>query len=205
MPDSATLLLFIPTMFLVSISPGMCMTLAMTLGLYVGIRKTLWMMVGELLGVALVAVSSVLAVAILIDAYPILLTLLKWIGAAYLLYLGIQTWSSKMSFTNESDFGTSITKTSLFLQGFATAIANPKGWVFMIALLPPLITPNKPMFIQTSVFVAIILVSELVCMMLYASSGRALRTFFMKNNNDKWMNRITSLLLIMVSLWLVVS
>ena len=205
MPDSATLLLFIPTMFLVSISPGMCMTLAMTLGLYVGIRKTLWMMVGELLGVALVVVSSVLAVAMLIDAYPILLKLLKWIGAAYLLYLGIQTWSNKLSFTNESNLSTSITKTSLFLQGFATAIANPKGWAFMIALLPPLITPNKPMFIQTSVFVAIILVSELVCMMLYASSGRALRTFFMKNNNDKWMNRITSLLLILVSLWLVAS
>lgn len=205
MPDPSTLLLFIPTMFLVSISPGMCMTLAMTLGLYVGIRKTLWMMLGELIGVAIVAVSSVLAVALLIVAYPILLTLLKWVGSAYLLYLGVQTWSSKMSFTNDSDVGTSITRSNLFLQGFVTAIANPKGWAFMVALLPPLITPTKPMFIQTSVLVAIILISEFVCMMLYASSGRALRTFFMKNNNDKWMNRITSLLLILVGLWLVAS
>lgn len=57
--NSALLGLFIPTFFFVSITPGMNMTLALTLGMSVGYRRTLWMMVGELLGVALVAVSAV--------------------------------------------------------------------------------------------------------------------------------------------------
>ena len=48
---------FVPTFFLVSLTPGMCMTLAMTLGMTQGVKRTLWMMVGELLGVGLVAVS----------------------------------------------------------------------------------------------------------------------------------------------------
>lgn len=48
MPDFALLAVFIPTFFFVSITPGMCMTLAMTLGMSIGVRRTLWMMLGEL-------------------------------------------------------------------------------------------------------------------------------------------------------------
>ena len=51
MIDVAALAVFIPTFFFVSITPGMCMTLAMTLGMSIGVRRTLWMMIGELLGV----------------------------------------------------------------------------------------------------------------------------------------------------------
>jgi polysaccharide export outer membrane protein len=61
MPTFATLAVFIPTIFFISITPGMCMTLAMTLGLKVGLRRTLWMMLGEVFGVALVAVLAVVA------------------------------------------------------------------------------------------------------------------------------------------------
>ena len=50
--------LFIPTFLFVSITPGMCMTLALTVGISQGVRRALWMMLGELLGVALVATGS---------------------------------------------------------------------------------------------------------------------------------------------------
>lgn len=53
-------MIFIPTFIAVSLTPGMCMTLAMSLGMSVGLKRALWMMSGELLGVGLVAVSSVL-------------------------------------------------------------------------------------------------------------------------------------------------
>ncbi|MEL0099452.1 MAG: LysE family translocator, partial [Opitutae bacterium] len=46
--------LFIPTFFFVSATPGLCMTLALSLGMTVGVRRTLWMMAGELVGVAIV-------------------------------------------------------------------------------------------------------------------------------------------------------
>ena len=48
MPELSLLLIFIPTWFLVSLSPGLCMSLAMTLGMTVGYKKTLWMMLGEI-------------------------------------------------------------------------------------------------------------------------------------------------------------
>ena len=51
------LAVFIPTFFCVSLTPGMCMTLAMTLGMTIGVHRTFWMMYGELLGVGLVAAA----------------------------------------------------------------------------------------------------------------------------------------------------
>lgn len=66
----------------VSITPGMNMTLALTLGMSVGYRRTLWMMVGELLGVALVAVSAVVGIAAVMLRYPDIFTLFKIVGQA---------------------------------------------------------------------------------------------------------------------------
>jgi len=62
----ALLSAFIPTFFFVSITPGMCMTLAMTLGMTIGVKRALWMMLGELAGVAMVATLSAIGVAALL-------------------------------------------------------------------------------------------------------------------------------------------
>ncbi|MDX1269520.1 MAG: LysE family transporter, partial [Oceanisphaera sp.] len=77
-------MVFIPTFFFVSITPGMCMTLALSLGMTVGVRRTLWMMVGELVGVGLVACLAVVGVAAVMLQYPQLFQLLKYGGGLYL-------------------------------------------------------------------------------------------------------------------------
>ena len=58
MPSLSVLSVFVPTFFLVSLTPGMCMTLAMVLGMTQGVKRALWMMLGELVGVGLVAFSA---------------------------------------------------------------------------------------------------------------------------------------------------
>ncbi len=145
MPDLAILAVFIPTFFFVSITPGMCMTLAMTLGMSIGVRRTLWMMLGELVGVALVAIAAVMGVASVMLNYPDAFAILKWIGGAYLAYIGINMWRSKgkMAIVEGQQTDSSISNYALISQGFVTAIANPKGWAFMISLLPPFISVDK--------------------------------------------------------------
>ena len=93
MPDLAVLAVFIPTFFFVSITPGMCMTLAMTLGMSIGVRRTMWMMIGELIGVAIVAIAAVFGVAGIMLNYPDVFEVLKWIGGGYLAYIGVNTVS----------------------------------------------------------------------------------------------------------------
>lgn len=205
--DSALLLAFIPTFFFVSITPGMCMTLALTLGMSIGYRRTLWMMAGELVGVGVVSVAAVLGIASIMLNYPWLFTGFKFVGAAYLFYLGVQMWRSKGKLAISTDSQSQATSNDwdLVVQGFVTAIANPKGWAFMISLLPPFINSSKALVPQLSILVSIILVSEFVCMTLYATGGKSLKHLLGQADNVRLMNRIAGTLMMGVGVWLFVS
>ena len=206
MVDSTLIATFIPTFFLVSISPGMCMTLALTLGMTIGLRKSLWMMLGELLGVATVTLAAIAGVSQLMINQPSLFIYLKLAGAAFLIYTAIQIWTAKHKLAVSTDSKTqNYTKFALFNQGLFTAISNPKGWAFMVSLLPPFINPTLDLLPQVSVLLAIILISELICMLIYASGGKKLRQLLQFENNLTILNRLSASLIFGVGLWLIVS
>jgi len=199
------LVVFIPTFFFVSLTPGMCMTLAMTLGMSIGLKRTFYMMAGELVGVGIVALSSVVGVATIMLKYPDIFTVFKYVGGAYLGYLGVQMWLSrgKMAVsTCNAEKSFSISNKALVIQGFVTAIANPKGWAFFISLLPPFINQTQPLVPQISVLLFIILSLEFICLIIYASGGSTLRKFLQKSDNVKLMNKVAGTLMIGVGVWL---
>ena len=200
----ALLSLFIPTFFFVSITPGMCMTLALSLGMSVGVRRSLHMMWGELIGVGLVASAAALGVAALMLQFPEAFLFLKLGGGAYLGWLGIQMWQSKGKLVMPEP-GSEVAvqgNLQLALNGFITAIANPKGWAFFVTLLPPFLNQSQPLAPQLSVLVAMILLLEFMCLIIYASGGKALRHLLMDRGNVKLMNRIAGSLMIGVGVWL---
>lgn len=201
------LLVFIPTFFLVSITPGMCMTLALSMGMSIGLKKTFYMMYGELLGVALVATSSVIGVATIMLKYPSVFLFLKYGGGLYLGYLGIQMWMSKgkMALKLDKECNFNISKKSLAMQGFITAIANPKGWAFFIALLPPFIDDSLPMITQLPMLIFLILLLEFSCLIIYASGGSTLRRILQDSSNVKLINKIAGSLMICIGVWLASS
>ena len=67
----------------------------------------------------------------------------------------------------------------LMSQGFVTAIANPKGWAFFVALLPPFLDASRPLDSQLTVLIAIILTLEFICLLIYAAGGRTLKAILM--------------------------
>lgn len=207
MIDWALLLLFIPTFFLVSITPGMCMTLAMTLGMTIGLRRTFAMMWGELIGVAAIALAAVVGVAAVMLRYPEVFSVVKYLGGAYLAWLGIQMWRSrgKMAIDLDDPKEANMTSRELAWQGFMTAIANPKGWAFMVVLLPKFLNADLAVSPQIAAIIAVIVVCELVCMTIYASGGKTLRYFLEKSGNVRIMNRISGSLMIGVGIWLAAS
>jgi len=204
MADVALLTLFVPTFFFVSITPGLCMTLALTMGMTLGLRTTLWMMAGELVGVGLVAAAAVLGVAATVTQYPELFIYIKYGGGAYLAFLGVQMWLSRgrMSIRLDGSQPRQPRRVELALQGFVTAVSNPKAWAFMIALLPPFIVVDKPLAGQLSLLVAVILVLEFACLVIYASGGKTLRKFLQNTGNVRLLNRIAGSLMIGVGGWL---
>jgi homoserine/homoserine lactone efflux protein len=205
--DLSILLIFIPTFFLVSITPGMCMTLAMTLGMTIGLRRTLWMMLGEMAGVGIVAILAVWGVAAIMLRSPDIFVMLKWGGGIYLAYLGAQMWrpKGKMAIPDSSSEPQQVGRSQLIGQGFVTAIANPKGWAFMISLLPPFIQPNHSIILQLGLLVGIIVISEFLCMTIYATGGKTLRVFLKKSGNVRLLNKISGTLMIGVGIWLISS
>ena len=207
MLDITLLLLFIPTFFLVSITPGMCMTLAMTLGMSVGIKKTLWMMWGELLGVAIVAIAAVIGVSAVMLQHPQTFSVLKLIGAGYLAFIGINMWRSrgKLALSSNNVITQNIKRSTLFKQGLITAIANPKGWAFMVSLLPPFINPELSLPPQLAMLLLIILISEFICMMIYAAGGSTIGKLLTKGKNIKIMNKVSGTLMMFVAIWLGLS
>ncbi|MCR1811799.1 LysE family translocator [Sulfurospirillum sp. hDNRA2] len=201
--DFSIMALFLPTFFFVSVTPGMCMTLAMSLGMSIGLKRTFYMMAGELIGVAIVALSSVIGVAAIMINHPDIFTIFKYAGGLYLGYLGVQLWLNRGKMAlSEMHCTPNISAFSLATQGFITAIANPKGWAFFIALLPPFINQTKPLIPQVSVLLAIILVLEFICLIIYASGGSTMRKFLQKSNNVRLMNRVAGTLMFGVGVWL---
>ena len=182
------------------------MTLALSLGMTIGVRRTLWMMAGELVGVALVALATLAGVATIMLAYPEIFVIFKLVGGAYLTFLGIQLWQSKgaMAITRETSKPDLMTRTQLATQGFVTAIANPKGWALFVALLPPFIDYQLPITAQIIILLSMLII-EFTCLIAYASGGRLLSGFQKKRSNFNLINRIAGSLVIGVATWLSLS
>jgi len=198
--------LLVPTFLVVSLTPGMCMTLSLSLGMTIGLRRTLWMMYGELIGVGSVAAASVVGVATLALQYPTIFMLVKLAGGLYLGFLGVQLWLSRGRLAVHDGLARTccLSDFQLALQGFVTAVANPKGWAFCISLLPPFIDQRQPLLIQLSVMLAVILVIEFCSMVLYASGGRTLNRLLQRGGHVRLLNRVAGTVMLIVAIWLAV-
>jgi homoserine/homoserine lactone efflux protein len=150
----------------------------------------------------------VLGVASIMLNYPQVFEILKYAGGAYLCYIGINMWRAKgkMAVIDPSQIQAKVpakvSRVTLISQGFITAIANPKGWAFMISLLPPFISVDKAVAPQLAVLLGIIMVTESVSMLAYAAGGKSLRLFLTRGDNIRWLNRIAGSLMIAVGFWL---
>jgi len=200
--DLTLLITFAASFFLVAMSPGLCMTLAMSLGISIGVRRTMWMMLGELTGIALVATCAVIGVAALLLNAPAVFAVFKWVGAAYLLYMGWLTWHSEPKRPEQLAGDGRRTRSSLIVQGFVTAVSNPKAWAFLVALLPPFVDQSRPLAPQLLALLAIMLVIEFISLQIYAHGGRALSEQLHRRGKARWLNRIAGVLMAGVGVWL---
>ncbi|MBU2180461.1 MAG: LysE family translocator, partial [Gammaproteobacteria bacterium] len=78
-------------------------------------------------------------------------------------------------------------------------------WAFHMALLPPFIDAKLPFWPQLAALLAIILLLEFGCLLLYASGGKAMRLIFAQEHNVRLLNRIAGSLMLGVGVWLALS
>ncbi|MGQ3193541.1 MAG: LysE family translocator [Hydrogenophaga sp.] len=134
-----------------SLSPGPNGLLALTHGVLHGQRKTLFTIFGGTLGFVAVIALSMFGIGALLQTSLVWLTALKWLGGAYLVWLGIQVWRSPpvgVQLTEGDRAGPARSGGSLFRQGALSAVTNPKGILFFAAFLPQFIDPHRSLLLQ---------------------------------------------------------
>src|SRR5262245_40687050 len=148
-----------------SLSPGPNGLLALTHGFLHGRRKTLYTIFGGALGFVIVIALSMFGIGALLKASLVWLTVMKWVGGAYLVWLGIQVWRSPPIGVAIEGRAAPRAGWSLFRQGALSALTNPKGLLFFAAFLPQFIDPARSLWLQfvvmASTFAAIEIATEL--------------------------------------------
>ena len=158
-----------------SLSPGPNGLLALTHGALHGPRMALFTILGSSLGFVLVIALSVFGIGALIAASLAWLTVLKWMGGAYLVWLGIQVWRSPPIAVELASAGRPVFGLSLFRQGFLSAATNPKVILFFTAFLPQFIDPGRGLMVQFAVMAGTFVATEVVTEYVLASAADRIR------------------------------
>lgn len=158
-----------------SLSPGPNSLLAMTHGALHGTRMTLFTVAGGALGFIVLIALSMFGIAALIQSSIVWLTLLKWVGGAYLVWLGIQVWRSPPLDLEVAASSERPNVASLFWQGALAATTNPKGILFFAAFLPQFIDPARSLVIQFLVMAGTFVMTEVITEVGLASTAHRIR------------------------------
>jgi threonine/homoserine/homoserine lactone efflux protein len=146
-----TWLVYLAAAIGLSLSPGPNGLLALTHGALHGRRKALFTISGGVLGFVILIALSMFGIGALLQASIVWLTVLKWVGGAYLVWLGIQVWRSPPMQVQATDGVEGRPGWSLFKDGLLSAVTNPKALLFFAAFLPQFIDPHRNLVVQFAV------------------------------------------------------
>ena len=152
--ELGTWLLYTAAALGLSLTPGPNGLLALTHGALYGVRRTVSTIAGGALGFTIIIALSLFGIGALLAASAGLLTVLKWVGGAYLVWLGIQVWRSPPLGLQQDSGARVITAAALFRQGLLAAVTNPKGILFFVAFLPQFLSTDLPLLGQFAVMAA---------------------------------------------------
>lgn len=141
--------LYVLTEGALSLSPGPAVMLVIAYGLTQGARRSVFASLGILSANTIYFALSATALGAVLVASKTFFTAVKWIGAAYLVYLGLSALfcrPSPITVSNSSARG--VTRTAIYLSGLTLQLANPKTLIFFVAILPQFVDPKLPIGAQ---------------------------------------------------------
>ena len=192
---------------LIAFSPGSGAVLAMSHGLSYGVRRTQATIAGLQVGLLIILLVAGAGVGSLLIASELAFSVVKTLGAAYLIYIGWQQWRSSAAITvaegSPSVSGTPVLSSRrLFFTGLLTNVTNPKGILFMVAVLPQFINPARALWLQLLLMAVTTVAVDLVVMHGYAYAASRLQKLFKNAQAVKWQNRAFGGLLMAVGVGL---
>jgi homoserine/homoserine lactone efflux protein len=178
-----TWITFFAAACLIAISPGSGAVLSMSHGLSYGVRKTTGTILGLQAGLLLVLFIAGAGVGSILLASEVAFNIVKTVGALYLIYLGFSQCRAKVEVSKpvlrQTDIQTAVpTVRKRFLIGFLTNTTNPKGIIFMVAVLPQFIARDAALLPQLLILAATMCSIDLAVMHGYAFAASSMQRFF---------------------------
>jgi homoserine/homoserine lactone efflux protein len=180
------LFLLMATATVLSPGPGVLMTL--TNALRYGARGTFGGILGIAFGALVVAAISATSIGVVLAVSATAFTILKFIGAAYLIYLGVRLWRApSFKFTDRSTHKANFGRR--FMEGLSLQLTNPKAIFFFLSVFPQFIDPEKNYTAQFAVLVSTYSALVVVIHCMYAVSARRAKRWLTSERGGRNVNR----------------
>lgn len=169
-----------------TLSPGPAILLVMTHSLRASIGRACYAIAGNVSGLLLMSSFSVLGLSALVMHSALAFTLIKVLGAGYLIYMGIKLWRN--GFRLQAPTGQTPKAGSplnLYTQGLLVSLTNPKAIVFTTALFPQFIDIEAALLPQFSLLVATFMLFSAICLLGYALLAKRLLGGMVESTGQK--------------------
>lgn len=199
----STWLTFFLASWAISFSPGAGAISAMSSGLKYGFARGYWNTLGLIMGIMFQFVVVGIGLGALLAASENAFAAVKYLGVAYLIYLGVKQFRAQAAPVAVSgDTRERGSLRALVVRGFLINASNPKGTVFLLAVVPQFIDPARPLTAQYAAIAATLAFTDIVAMALYTLLAAKVLRLLRDPGHIRWMNRLFGSLFVAAGLLL---
>lgn len=186
----------------ISFTPGAGAINTMSNALASGWRRSIWGVVGQQIALIVYIVVVAAGVGVFVARSPILFTTIRYVGAAYLIYLGVRMVLTKPQVGDAGDVTVkpAVSKRAMLMQGFWVNILNPKAVVFFLAFIPQFIRLDEPQLPQYLILTVTSVVVDVVVMWgFFASAARPFGRYASTVRGQRVLNTVFGGLFVIVA------
>ncbi len=201
-------IIYLALVIVATATPGPAVLFIITTSTLHSRKKAVYAALGNIVGLFCLGITAITGLGTLLNTSVILFNIIKYGGAAYLIFLGIKLLFRKnTTFSTVKDHlnSTALSPQKLFIQALTIAIGNPKAIVFLTALFPQFINIEKPLTLQFSILISVLMFFSFLFLMSYALLAHKIRGWLNQPTKIEYFNRISGSIFIGFGCLLAVS
>ena len=186
----------------ISVSPGAGAVVSMNHGIKYGLKKSYAAIFGLQAGYLIQAFIVIIGLGALIAKSVLLFNIIKWVGVAYLVYLGLSKIFEKVEIVEESEQLNSYDAKKSFISATLINLTNAKATVFLVAFIPQFLNPNDSLLLQFVIIGLTLCIVDIFVMTGYSGLASKLKFLIKDAKAMKIQNRITGAFLILAAVFM---
>ncbi len=199
-----TWFLFLAVAVIAIMTPGPAILLAISNSIRFGVRAVFFSSLGNVCGLLMLSTAAIFGLGAVLKTSTTLFLLIKLFGAAYLIYLGIRQWRSKMAFFETLDIRERVTlrksNRRFFIEGFLVAMTNPKAILFFTALFPQFVNTQSALLPQFFIMTLTFMAMSFLILVSYGVLAKNVKRWFSTEHRIIGFNRIFGGLFVLIGL-----